>query len=69
MIYVFAGEYGASVVYDDNTITTSTKARGIALESLPATETPEGKIARLWADAETVWWEYEDIPIPSEDPY
>jgi len=47
MIYLFENDNNASVVYDETTLTNDQKANGIAIESLPIAETPEGKQAIL----------------------
>lgn len=65
LIYVFPGTTGeCSIVWNSTTLTEENKTRGIALESLPVEETPEGKYAQLMGDKETgkVWWDYRDIP-------
>jgi hypothetical protein len=66
MIYLFEnGDNNASVVYDETTLTNGQKANGIAIESLPIAETPEGKQAVLKCKkaTEEVWYEYVDIPV------
>jgi len=66
MIYLFENDNNnASVVYDETTLTNDQKANGIAIESLPIAETPEGKQAILKCRKSTgeVWYEYVDIPV------
>lgn len=65
MIYVFEG---GSIVYDGSTITAEQRAQAVAVETLPAPQTPEGKYAVLRADkaTETVYYEYLDIPQDPE---
>ena len=66
MIYLFENDNNnASVVYDETTLTNDQKANGIAIESLPIAETPEGKQAVLKCNKSTgeVWYEYVDIPV------
>ncbi|WP_077369722.1 hypothetical protein [Anaerosalibacter sp. Marseille-P3206] len=70
MIYVFENpNNGASVVYDETTLTEKDKSKGIAIEQLPIKEEIEGKIAILKCRKSTneVWYEYEDIPESVED--
>ena len=65
MFYVFENPDNlASIVYDETTLTNSQKANGIAIESLPIAETPEGKQAVLKCRkaTEEIWYEYVDIP-------
>ena len=61
MIYVFDS---GSIVYDESVLTKEDKERAVAVEVLPAQETPIGKIAIIRADKKTneVWWEYIDSP-------
>jgi len=69
MIYLFENDdNNASVVYDETTLTNDQKANGIAIESLPIAETPEGKRAVLKCRkaTEEVWYEYIDIPKDPE---
>ena len=65
MIYVFEG---GNVVYDGDTITEEQKAQAVAVESLPKSQTPEGKYAQIRADkaTETVYYEYIDLPKDPE---
>ena len=66
MIYLFENDdNNASVVYDETTLTNDQKANGIAIESLPIAETPEGKQAILKCRKSTgeVWYEYVDMPV------
>lgn len=65
MIYVFEG---GSIVYDESVLTKEDKARAVAVEALPAKETPLGKIEIIKADKKTneVWWEYIDSPQAME---
>jgi len=72
MIYVF--EEG-NAVYDGSMLSSEEKAQAIAVESLPAQETPDGHVPILRADkaTERVWWEYvlapeEPEPIPEPTP-
>lgn len=70
MIYVFENDgNNASVVYDETTLTNDQKANGIAIESLPIAETPEGKQAILKCRKSTgeVWYEYVDIPVDNTE--
>ncbi len=70
MFYVFENPDNlASIVYDETTLTNSQKANGIAIESLPIAETPEGKQAVLKCRKSTgeVWYEYEDIQQTQEE--
>jgi len=70
MIYLFEnGDNNASVVYDETTLTSGQKANGIAIESLPIAETPEGKQAILKCRKSTgeVWYEYVDIPVDNTE--
>ena len=70
MIYVFENDNNdASVVYDETTLTNGQKANGIAIESLPIAETPEGKQAVLKCKKSTgeVWYEYVDIPVDNTE--
>ena len=70
MIYLFEnGDNNASVVYDETTLTNDQKANGIAIESLPIAETPEGKQAILKCRKSTgeVWYEYVDIPVDNTE--
>lgn len=63
MIYVFESlDNLASVVYDETTLTPEYKAKGIAVEHLPAKEELPGKIAVLKCRKSTgeVWYEYVD---------
>jgi len=65
MIYCFPDFNGnCSIVYDETTLTTEQKSNGIAVESLPIPETPEGHKAILKGDkaTEQVWYEYVDQP-------
>lgn len=70
MIYVFENPDNlASIVYDETTLTNGQKANGIAIESLPIAETPEGKQAVLKCRKSTgeVWYEYVDIPVDNTE--
>ena len=70
MSYLFEnGDNNASVVYDETTLTNGQKANGIAIESLPIAETPEGKQAVLKCKKSTgeVWYEYVDIPVDNTE--
>ncbi len=70
MIYLFENDNSnASVVYDETTLTNDQKANGIAIESLPIAETPEGKQAVLKCNKSTgeVWYEYVDIPVDNTE--
>ncbi|WP_026395912.1 hypothetical protein [Acetobacterium malicum] len=70
MIYVFENpNNGASIVYDETTLTTENKAKGIALESLPVPEMQAGKIPVLKCEkaTERVWYDYVDEPKSAED--
>ena len=70
IIYLFEnGDNNASVVYDETTLTTEQRDKGIAIAELPTPETPEGKQAVLKCRKATceVWYEYEDIPIDTTD--
>ena len=70
MLYVFENNHcNASVVYDDTTLTSEQKAKGIAIAELPIAETPEGKQAILKCKMATseVWYEYEDITTDTTD--
>lgn len=70
MIYLFENDdNNASVVYDETTLTNGQKANGIAIESLPIAETPEGKRAVLKCRkaTEEVWYEYVDIPVDNTE--
>lgn len=68
---VFPGPCGASVVYQPDTLTEEERAAGIAVEALPPKDTPEGKVAQLWASKDgeegRVWWEYVDPPEPEPE--
>lgn len=68
MIYVFPSNDGASIVYDETTLTEEYKLKGIPLEQLPDIVPQEGKKPILKANKETgeVWWEYIDIVTPRE---
>lgn len=65
MIYVFEG---GSVVYDASTISEASKARAVAVESLPDPEERDGKIPILKANKkdERVYYEYIDKPNEPE---
>jgi hypothetical protein len=70
MIYLFEnGDNNASVVYDETTLTSEQKAKGIAVSELPTEETPEGKQAVLKCRKSTseVWYEYADIPMDATE--
>ena len=70
MIYLFENSNNnASVVYDETTLTNGQKANGIAIESLPIAETPEGKQAILKCRKSTgeVWYEYVDMPVDNTE--
>ena len=70
MFYVFENPDNlASIVYDETTLTNGQKANGIAIESLPIAETPEGKQAVLKCKKSTgeVWYEYVDIPVDNTE--
>ncbi len=70
MIYLFEnGDNNASVVYDETTLTNGQKAKGIAIESLPIAETPEGKQAVLKCRKSTgeVWYEYKNTPTDTTE--
>ena len=70
MIYLFENPNNdASVVYDESSLSTGDKAKGVAVESLPLAGTPEGKVALLKVKKSTgeVWWEYKDAPISPVD--
>jgi hypothetical protein len=69
MIYLFENpDNHASVVYDENILTTAEKFRGIAVEGLPVPDSYENKYALLKCRKSTgeVWYEYEDIPPTPE---
>ncbi len=64
-IYLFENpENAASIVYDESTLTAAEMARGVAVESLPAPNTPAGKVAVLKVRKATgeVWYDYVDKP-------
>ena len=70
MFYVFENPDNlASIVYDETTLTNGQKANGVAIESLPIAETPEGKQAVLKCRKSTgeVWYEYVDIPVDNTE--
>lgn len=69
MIYLFESEQGASIVYDDSTLTNEEKELGMAVEVLPEPEDIEGMIPVLFVNkAENdIWYEY--IPKPTDDLY
>lgn len=70
MIYVFPNSTGeCSIVWDENSITTEDKSRGIAIDALPEENSPEGKMAVLMGDKSTVtvWYDYADKPQELKD--
>ena len=71
MIYVFENpNNGASIVYDETTLTTETKEKGIAVEKLPEPIVQVGKIPVLKCKKATseIWYDYVDKPAdPIED--
>ena len=61
MIYIFGKGRDLSVIYDSSTLTEKEKASGLAVESLPPKETPEGYRSILIKESDTLRWEYEEI--------
>ena len=70
MIYIFENPgNGASIVYDETTLTTENKEKGIAVESLPVPVIQADKIPVLKCEKSTdrVWYDYVDEPKSVED--
>ena len=64
MIYFFGTGTSPKVVFGGKGLTDQEKAQAVlVLESLPATETPDGKRAKFYVDPETKEFSYiyEDI--------
>lgn len=59
---------GASIVFLDDTLTETQKAKGIKVDKLPEPESIAGKQARLNGNKETgeVFYEYVDVPVEPE---
>ncbi len=62
MIYIFED---GNVVYDGSTISEKQKADAIVVTERPIEEIIKGKYSILkWdVEAQTAWYEYEDIPL------
>jgi hypothetical protein len=71
MIYLFGKGKSVSVIYAPETLTEQDKVGGIAVQSLPPKETPEGYREILCLDENNQpYWEYEEIieDVPQDDP-
>jgi hypothetical protein len=62
MIYLFDYGFGASEVYDANSISEDERLFAVKIENVPEPEVIEGKVAILRCDHQTkkVWYDYVD---------
>ncbi|MGV8983457.1 hypothetical protein [Clostridium sp.] len=68
MIFVFGNELGASIVYQEDTLTSEEKAKSIAVERLPKPEIIDGKVAVLKINTSdnTLYYDYADKPLDKD---